>query len=282
MTNTVQGSPLCKLNPKQPEFVLATSSYEKRVHMDHNLAHFYQFNAESGKMAVIPDACIDILFWKKDGKIKTIIAGSRLEKGDVQTDLNCEYFGVRFMPGTNPVGNVATLCDLMNHEEDFENMIVSHLDRELLLEDMYNAVTFDDRIRAFMKFYKRSHALLSDDNNILKNYLKDRLCHADGNLKLTDLSDSTGYSERYLNKKIHEDFGLNPKSLIRIIRFQKAISTLVAAIPDINCADAAIESGYYDQSHLNKDFKIFTGLTPANYVDHLLCHSYDKKLHIIS
>lgn len=74
---------------------------------------------------------------------------------------------------------------------------------------------------------------------------------------------------------------MNPKNLIKIIRFQKTISNLIETINDISCIDTALEFGYYDQSHFNKDFKKFTGLTPVNYVDNLLCNSYNKKLHIL-
>lgn len=52
-----------ELNPKQPEFVLATSTYSKKCLMNYNISHFYTFTAEADKMGVIPDACIDILNW---------------------------------------------------------------------------------------------------------------------------------------------------------------------------------------------------------------------------
>lgn len=270
-----------ELNPKQPEFVLATSDYSKKYLMQYNLAHFYQFTAEAGKMGVIPDACVDILFWKKDGKMKTKIAGTFLEKGVTDTELKCEYFGVRFLPGVNPVSGILKLSELVNNEETFEDMIISYDDKERLLEEMYFADSFEDKIQAFMKFYVKHYDKIIEDKNSLKYVIRNEIIQSNGSLKLADLSNYTGYSERYLNKKIHEDFGMNPKNLIRFIRFQKSVSKLVNTIHGINCTDTALESGYYDQSHFIKEFVKFSGLTPTGYIDNLLYNAYDKKLHVI-
>lgn len=269
------------LSPKQPEFVLATSDYRKKILMQFNIAHFYQFTAESNKMGVIPDACIDILFWKNDGKIITKIAGTRLEKGEADAELNGEYFGVRFMPGINPVNESLPLYEIVNNEWDFEDLLTSHDEKERLLEGMFFADSFDEKIKVFMSYYLKHYDNQIEDIHSLKYNLRHEIIKSNGDLKLSDLSSITGYSERYLNKKIHEDFGMSPKNLIRFIRFQKAIGNLTDTIDCINCINIALESGYYDQSHFIKDFKKLSGLTPIHYIDNLLFNSYDKKLHII-
>ena len=281
MLNVNTGLKFTELNPKQPEFVLATSNYSKKYLMKYNLAHFYQFTAESDKMGVIPDACVDILFWKKDGKLHTKIAGTFLEKGVTDTDLKCEYFGVRFMPGVNPVSGVVELSDLVNNEEVFEDMISSHDEKEKLLEDMSFATTFEHKINVFMNYYSKHFDTQVEDKTSIKYALRNEILKSGGNLKLSELSAFTGYTERYLNKKVHEEFGMNPKNLIRFIRFQKSVSNLIDTIHCVNCVDTALESGYFDQSHFIKEFKQFTGLTPKSYIDNLLINAYDKKLHIV-
>lgn len=269
------------LNPKQPEFVLATSTYIKKCYMDYHIAHFYQFTAESDSMGVIPDACIDILFEKKDNKITTRIAGTRFEKGEAATEKNGEYFGIRFMPGFNPVSNIIKLSELVEHEEVFEDMISLEHGKNLLLEKMYYAHSFEEKINIFMNFFQNTGTYEQDDRKSLKYILRNELLNSNGDIKLSDLSSLTGYSERYLNKRIHEDFGMNPKKLIRFIRFQKSIDNLIQTINHLHYVDTAVESGYYDQSHFNKEFKLLSGLTPACYVENLLSNAYDKKLHIL-
>ncbi len=270
-----------KLSPKQPEFVLATSDYKKKIVMQYNIAHFYQFTAEADKLSVIPDACIDILFCKTGGKLNTRIAGTRLEKGVTEADLNGEYFGVRFMPGINPVSGALHLCEIINNEWDFEAMIQCSGERNRLLEGIFFADSFEEKIRIFLNYYLKDYSRQMEDTHSLKYYLRQEIIKSSGDIKLSDLSQATGYSERYLNKKCHEDFGMNPKNLIRFIRFQKAIGNLTDTIDHVNCINTALASGYYDQSHFTKDFKRLSGATPIHYRNNLLCNAYDKKLHVV-
>ncbi|MDF2656541.1 MAG: DNA-binding protein AraC-type [Bacillota bacterium] len=267
--------------PKQPEFVLSTSKYTKKLYMQYGISHFYQFTSEATKMGVIPDACIDILFCKKDGRLESRIAGSRLSKGEVDNDLNCEYFGVRFMPGVNPAKETVALHEIVNSEMNFKDMIPSCNEKDQLLEQLYLADTFEERIGAFMNYYRQHYNDPLEDTHSLKYFLQTEIIKANGDMKISELSALSGYSERYLNKKIHEDFGLNPNHLIRFIRFQKAVGNLTSTLDHLSGVDTALESGYYDQSHFIKDFRKFSGETPMRYIHNLQCHSYGKKLYII-
>ncbi len=188
------------LNPKQPEFVLVTSDYSKKPLAKYNIAHFYQFTAETNRMNVIPDACVDLLFWRKNGKLITKIAGSRLEKGETDADPNSEYFGVRFMPGVNPVDKNLSLSEIVNHEWDFEDML-SYDEKEPLLESLFFTNSFDDKINIFMSYCLKKIEHQSEDTKSLKYFVRNEIIKSNGNLKLSDLSTMTGYSERYLNNK---------------------------------------------------------------------------------
>jgi AraC-like DNA-binding protein len=248
--------------------------------MEYHISHFYQFTAESNKLSVIPDACVDILFWKKDGKLLTKLAGTFLEKGESEADINGEYFGVRFLPGFNPVESYLSLSEIVNCEWDFHHLITADK-RQQFLEAMFFAQSFDEKIKAFMDYYLTPEHRQIENPNCLKIFLKNEIIRSNGNLKLYDLSQMTGYSERYLNMKVHEDFGMNPKNLIRFIRFQKAISNLTDTIGYTRCIDTALESGYFDQSHFINEFKKFSGSTPTIYLDHLMDNAYNTKLHVV-
>lgn len=277
--STISASQDERLNPKQPEFVLATSDYSKKCLMNCTISHFYTFRAEADKMGGIPDACLDILFWKKGDRIKAKIAGTFLRKGEAETDLKCEYFGVRFLPGINPVAHRVKLSELVNREEDFGEMITGHDQREALMESIYEAESFQDKIEAFMQYYTKQAQAGSENN--LTQAIRKMILRTGGNLKLADLSAYTGYSQRYLNQKIHEAFGMNPKSLMRFIRFQKSVNDLTNGIYGINYTHTALDAGYYDQAHFIKEFMTFAGLTPSGYIKNLLDNGYDKKLHVI-
>lgn len=46
----------------------------------------------------------------------------------------------------------------------------------------------------------------------------------------------------------------------------------------LNYADLAISCGYYDQSHMIKDYKKLTGKAPSEYLNDLLNNHYIDKL----
>jgi AraC-like DNA-binding protein len=48
------------------------------------------------------------------------------------------------------------------------------------------------------------------------------------------------------------------------LRFQHAINR-AASDPCIEWADLALDAGYSDQSHFNRDFREFAGVTPEEY-----------------
>ena len=73
-----------------------------------------------------------------------------------------------------------------------------------------------------------------------------------------------GRSRRHLAARFREQVGLPPKTVARIMRFDHAISMLGREGADL--AGVAFECGYYDQAHLNRDFREFAGTSPAAFV----------------
>lgn len=58
------------------------------------------------------------------------------------------------------------------------------------------------------------------------------------------------------------DVGVGPKALHRVIRFRRYYGALRDGHPG---SDAALASGYYDQSHANRDFRAFAGASPREH-----------------
>ena len=89
-----------------------------------------------------------------------------------------------------------------------------------------------------------------------------RLLASDGAVPVASLAEEVGWSRRHLAARFREHVGLPPKALARILRFERAAERLRGGA---DLADAALDSGYYDQAHFNRDFKAFAGLTPTEY-----------------
>jgi AraC-like DNA-binding protein len=74
----------------------------------------------------------------------------------------------------------------------------------------------------------------------------------------------TGYSHRHLVAMFRRQVGLTPKLYCRVLRFQRALDHLVAT-PEMSLVELALEAGYSDQAHLNRDFTALAGVSPGRY-----------------
>jgi AraC-like DNA-binding protein len=82
------------------------------------------------------------------------------------------------------------------------------------------------------------------------------------------LSDSLGLSERTLRRRCYEAFGYGPKTLDRILRFQRFLG-LARERGVGGTSDLAADAGYSDQSHLTREARDLAGLTPSNIREQL-------------
>ncbi|MFB6835910.1 helix-turn-helix domain-containing protein [Streptomyces sp. NPDC056361] len=84
-----------------------------------------------------------------------------------------------------------------------------------------------------------------------------------GTVPVRELADRTGWSLRHLENRFREQIGLAPKSLARVLRLNRAIRELAAGE---RAADTALACGFYDQSHLSREFSAMTGLPPGRFL----------------
>ena len=76
----------------------------------------------------------------------------------------------------------------------------------------------------------------------------------------------SGYSHRRFIELFSHAVGLTPKVYSRVRRFQRALRH--ARVPGLSSGvDVAVAAGYSDQSHFNREFREFVGLTPTAYRD---------------
>lgn len=90
------------------------------------------------------------------------------------------------------------------------------------------------------------------------------LVRTSGRVRIARIVADLGWSERHFAASFRTEFGLSPKTLARVFRFERAIQKLTRGRRDL--ADVAVSSGYYDQPHFNRDFTQFAGLPPLAFV----------------
>lgn len=80
------------------------------------------------------------------------------------------------------------------------------------------------------------------------------------------LAREAGLSDRRFIDVFRFEVGFNPKLFNRILRFQRVLAQVHRMIPEHHWGQLALEQGYFDQSHLIRDFIAFSGLSPADYL----------------
>lgn len=80
---------------------------------------------------------------------------------------------------------------------------------------------------------------------------------------VSELARLSGMGERALQRLFREHVGASPKWVIRRYRMHELIERINSGAA-ISWADAAADLGYFDQSHLIRDFRRLTGYTPAS------------------
>lgn len=92
-----------------------------------------------------------------------------------------------------------------------------------------------------------------------------RIQAAEGTLGIAELSDGLGVSHKHLIEVFTSTVGLRPKQFARVVRFSAMLADLLSGDqPD--WAALAQKAGYHDQSHFNREFQLFAGLTPSQYL----------------
>jgi AraC-like DNA-binding protein len=89
-----------------------------------------------------------------------------------------------------------------------------------------------------------------------------QLVRSSGTVPIARLVEETGWSRRHLTARFKEQVGLPPKVYARILRFRHAAAEL-ARPGGASLCEIALDCGYYDQAHLNRDFREFAGRTPT-------------------
>lgn len=92
----------------------------------------------------------------------------------------------------------------------------------------------------------------------------DTLIRTHGGARVRDLAEAAGLSQRRLIAVFTAELGLTPKLFGRIRRFQHAVA-LIRMDAGNDWAKISADCGYFDQSHLIRDFGAFSGVSPSSF-----------------
>ena len=252
------------MTPLQPYLLIDSEHYKKYIVEEMGISHFYEFQVEKGKkhpVRAVPDGSVDLLFGIGDKDVITYLGGTVLKVKDWPMEEDRKYFGVRFQPGKCILPKDLSVKDVVNAEVKIDGNCYG----DGLTEKLAQAKDIIERgeifTQSYMKILRKSER--KDTVYNLEDYMRQRIYETSGTITIQKLSEETGYSECYIRRIFGSVHGISPKSFEKFVRFQNVIKTMKNQ--NISLEEIVQQCGYYDQSHMIKDFKIFSGMTPEAY-----------------
>jgi AraC-like DNA-binding protein len=91
------------------------------------------------------------------------------------------------------------------------------------------------------------------------------IARTDSTMRIEDAAMDVGLSIRQLERRCLASFGLTPKAILRRSRF---LDTATALRGFSSPSDGDLDAlRYFDQSHMNREFRRYTGMTPGTFVN---------------
>jgi len=174
-----------------------------------------------------------------------------------------ELLGVRFRPGRAPFSSDLPLGDARNRAIPLESIWKDQWRRaeiqvlELRLAQVSGIVHQMACITRFLSKLLRD----SKEPDAVLTHALNLIADAKGQMSVETLAAAVRISSRQLERKFTQHVGLSPKTFSRITRFRQA-KLLLESIRGTRGCDLAYACGYYDQTHLIREFRLFTGQTP--------------------
>jgi AraC-like DNA-binding protein len=142
----------------------------------------------------------------------------------------------------------------------------------MLLDQLRATSSWEHRFAAVDRFLARGFAESKRRIPPELTWAWKMLEQSHGQVSIRALARAIGWSERHLIKQFRVFFGVRPKTTARRLRFSHAFGML-STHPTGNLSTIAAQAGFSDQSHMTREFKAFSGVSPgalgAARFDHL-------------
>ena len=179
----------------------------------------------------------------------------------LHSSLDAGMIGIRFQPSGMAPFLSTSMQALTDARVPAENTFV---DVDQLIEEIAESSNDAQRIAACNRFLIRSIDL--DRENVCIRRALESIMLTRGRISVESLATLTGTSRRSLELAFQREVGTSPKMYCRITRFRHILDAMSENGPSVNWVQIALDSGFFDQSHLIRDFRRFAGDSPTSFL----------------
>jgi AraC-like DNA-binding protein len=246
LSDFVEGFYLFKTQDLRGRQLFFNDGYPVIALMQHSTSKI-QINL-NGDMVKIGNA------WVCGGMLKNIYCESTINAG--------EFFVIRFKP--------VTFFQLFNIDQSvfkrqpvFDLAAIAPDDFGVFNNDFYSNASIDHKIKAVTRFLSQRIGITT-----FPNLLEDLIGQIERGQSLTvkELVKACGtrLNYKWLERNFKKHLGVSPKDYLLIRRFLNAYCSLDSSSSQA-LLQTALEHGYYDDNHLIKDFRSFSGQSPKAF-----------------
>ena len=218
---------------------------------------------ERTAIRVVPDGCMDIIW---DGE-ELRVAGPDTHAMFAIVPAGVTIVGARFRPGVAPQWLKISAAELVNSRpllEEFWPADGARLSAELSeTRDAGQVLRVLERtLLARLPKVRPPDPVIS---GVLYGLMQSQTDSPAGWWRQVGM----GLSERTLRRRSIAAFGYGPKTLDRVLRFQRFLRR-IPSHPRIGLSELAAEVGFADQAHLTRETRRLSGLTPKDFISEFL------------
>ncbi len=214
---------------------------------------------------VLPDNCIDILC--QDQQDASFAVGMMTAPIQVVSCGLVQTVAARFKPGAAARFFQLPLCELNDGRTDLQQLwgrdLAARLGDALWtqpLPDAQRMLILQD----FLLLRLRKIPLAPASGLALQAVAL--IEHAQGALRVDQLAAQLHVSRQHLAAQFRQQVGISPKLFARISRFRAVNNALKTLPAQADWAQVALQYGYFDQSHLIRDFQDFARASPEAWL----------------
>ncbi|MHA4810941.1 helix-turn-helix domain-containing protein [Flavitalea flava] len=227
-----------------------------------------EFGAEPSDFEVLPDGYAEIIFHfgsgcsiSYNGSLQALpspfMMGLLNQPVLVTTTNRLEILGIRCFPWT-----VFDLLGLPSGKDGlriFEHPIAR---LQSTLNKLIQSERIHEAIAEIKQYFLDARSQIAHDSMLFKAGVAMR--QANGTLPVSQVAAAAHATVRTLERKFKQSSGYSVKDVSGLMRFEQVRNRLWL-YPNSNIAGIALELGYADQSHLSREFKRYSGITPAAF-----------------
>ncbi|MBF4518397.1 AraC family transcriptional regulator [Flavobacterium sp. ANB] len=227
-----------------------------------------EFGEEESGFEVIPDGYAEIIFHFgntcsifHNGTLQALpspfMIGLLNQPVNFFSKNNLEIIGIRCFPWT--VFDLLGLESGKSGVQVFEHSVTK---LQPTLRNLIQSRNIEQAIDEVKQYFLKAHSQIPDKSILFK--AGSAMREKNGSMPVSEVADAAHATIRTLERKFKQSSGYTVKDVSALIRFEQVRNQLLIN-PDTNLAALAHDLGYTDQSHLSKEFKRYSGTTPAAF-----------------